>query len=94
VKTRQILEEIVQRIYCDFKKSPTVKPLFNMIEEITAAGTVVPRNIASYLHTVRVLGNLVVHSNPTAPPAALSEADRELSLLMTLLIVEWYLLEY
>jgi uncharacterized protein DUF4145 len=94
VKARQILEEIIQRVYREQKKTEQVKPLFNMIEELIEAGTVFPRNISSYLHTVRVLGNLVVHSAPGVAPTPLSDQDLELSLLMTLNIVEWYLLQY
>jgi hypothetical protein len=94
VKARQILEEIIKRVYQEQKATRQVKPLFNMIEELIQAGTVFPRPIASYLHTVRVLGNLVVHSGPDDAPAPLSEGDLELSLLMTLHIVEWYLLQY
>ena len=99
VKTRQILEGIVQRVYKDRKTGQPVKPLFNMIDELLDDGRIFPRRIASYLHTLRVLGNLVAHGGSakgggTADHDALSESDVELTLLMTLNLVEWYLFEY
>jgi hypothetical protein len=97
VKTRQILEGIVQRVYRDRKRGQPVKPLFNMIDELLEDGRVFPRRIASYLHTLRVLGNLVAHGGPAKVEESadsLSETDVELSLLMTLNLVEWYLFEY
>lgn len=98
VKTRQILEGIVQRVYSDRKRGTPGKPLFNMIDELLEDGRVFPRRIASYLHTLRVLGNLVAHGAPAKGEGAanntLSETDVELTLLMTLNLVEWYLFEY
>ena len=99
VKTRQILEGIVQRVYRDRKTGQPVKPLYNMIDELLNDGRVFPRRIASYLHTLRVLGNLVAHGGTakvegSADNSSLSETDVELTLLMTLNLVEWYLFEY
>ena len=99
VKTRQILEGIVQRVYRDRKRDQPGKPLFNMIDELLDDGKVFPRRIASYLHTLRVLGNLVAHGGSAKVEGAadnnsLSESDVELTLLMTLNLVEWYLFEY
>jgi hypothetical protein len=99
VKTRQILEGIVQRVYRDRKRGQPGKPLFNMIDELLADGHVFPRRIASYLHTLRVLGNIVAHGGPAKVEGspdhnALSQTDVELTLLMTLNLVEWYLFEY
>ncbi|HSS21157.1 MAG TPA: DUF4145 domain-containing protein [Pyrinomonadaceae bacterium] len=98
VKTRQILEGIVQRVYQDRKEGQPIKPLYNMIDELLDDGRVFPRRIASYLHTLRVLGNLVAHGGPARAQDAggneLSESDVELTLLMTLNLVEWYLSEY
>ncbi len=99
VKTRQILEGIVQRVYRDRKTGQPLKPLYNMIDELLEEGRVFPRRIASYLHTLRVLGNLVAHAGPakvegSADNSSLSETDVELTLLMTLNLVEWYLSEY
>jgi len=97
-KARQILESIVLRIFLEHKPGQKPKPLFNMIEELLEGGQVFPRRIATYLHTIRIIGNLVVHGGLKPEPAGaspeLSEADVELSLLMTLQLVEWYLLEY
>jgi hypothetical protein len=97
VKTRQILEGIVQRVYRDQKPGQRDKPLFNMIDELLEDGRVFPRKIASYLHTLRVLGNLVAHGSIAkgeSVNSSLSETDVELTLLMTLNLVEWYLSEY
>ena len=97
VKTRQILEGIVQRVYKDRKEGQPIKPLFNMIDELLDDGRIFPRRIASYLHTLRVLGNLVAHGGSAKAEGsseALSESDVELTLLMTLNLVEWYLSEY
>lgn len=99
VKTRQILEGIVQRVYSDRKPGQPGKPLFNMIDELLEDGRVFPRKIGSYLHTLRVLGNLVAHGGPakveaSANQSSLSETDVEVTLLMTLNLVEWYLFEY
>ena len=70
-----------------------------MIDELLEDSHVFPRRIASYLHTLRVLGNLVAHGGPakvegSADNSSLSESDVELTLLMTLNLVEWYLSEY
>ncbi len=98
VKTRQILEGIVQRVYRDRKRDQPAKPLYNMIDELLEDGRIFPRRIASYLHTLRVLGNLVAHGGPPKGAQSadnnLSETDVELTLLMTLNLVEWYLFEY
>ena len=99
VKTRQILEGIVERVYRDRKEGQPVKPLFNMIDELTEDRKVFPRKIATYLHTLRVLGNLVAHGGPAKVEGpddykAVSETDVEITLLMTLNLVEWYLFEY
>jgi hypothetical protein len=99
VKTRQILEGIVQRVYRDRKREQPGKPLYNMIDELLEDGHVFPRRIASYLHTLRVLGNLVAHGGSakiegSAANGSLSETDVELTLLMTLNLVEWYLFDY
>lgn len=99
VKTRQILEGIVQRVYEDRQPGKPIKPLFNMIDELLEDGHVFPRKIASYLHTLRVLGNLVAHGEPakvegSTEYSSLTENDVELTLLMTLNLVEWYLSEY
>jgi hypothetical protein len=86
----------VQRVYRDRKEGQPVKPLFNMIDELLDDGRIFPRRIASYLHTLRVLGNLVAHGGPgkVDDSSSLSESDVELTLLMTLNLVEWYLSEY
>lgn len=98
VKTRQILEGIVQRVYRERKRDQPGKPLYNMIDELLEDGRVFPRRIASYLHTLRVLGNLVAHGGSSKVAQSsdnnLSETDVELTLLMTLNLVEWYLFEY
>jgi hypothetical protein len=46
--------------------------------------------------TVRVLGNASVHSYPLgkAPESAPDRTDVEITLLMLLQLIEWYLLEY
>jgi hypothetical protein len=97
-KSRQIMEQIVGRVYRDHKPGARTKPLFNMVEELTAKGDLFPRSIATYLHTIRILGNLVVHGGSTEqadhPDKQLGEVDVELTLLMTLRLVEWFLVEY
>ena len=89
-KARQVVERIVERVYLERRPGQPIKPLFNMIEDLTADGAVFPKPIASYLHTVRVVGNIAVHGDGTGG-APLSDSDVELSLLMTLNLVEWYL---
>lgn len=95
-KARQILERLVLRIYQDQKPGAKEKPLFNMIEELTEVRDLFPPNVSTFLHSVRVIGNYVVHPRPGQPAAEtlLSEADVEVTLLMILSVIEWYLLEY
>lgn len=92
-KIRPIVESMVQAIYVERKPGQRTKPLFDMIEELRETAGVFPRKIASYLHTLRVLGNLAVHATQAehAPP---SDADVELALLMVVELVGWYLLDY
>jgi hypothetical protein len=89
-KARSILEEIITRLYRENRPGAPVKPLFNMIEELIGGGTVFPKNIATYLHAVRVIGNLVVHQGATSSPPVTVQ-DVEIGLLMILCVIEWYL---
>lgn len=89
-KARSILEEIVTRLYYEQYPKKTVKPLFNMIEDLMSIGNIFPKNIATYFHAVRVIGNLVVH-NKTTETSPISVQDVEIGLLMILSIIEWYL---
>jgi hypothetical protein len=98
VKARQILEKLVRRLYRQHRPNGPDKPLlFDMIRDLAGhanRAAVLPRHIANYLDTIRVLGNLEAHKDADgASSAAVSESDVELSLLMTLNILEWYLLE-
>ena len=101
VKARQILERIVRRLYLAHRPShPPKATLFDMIRDLTGQANrpaVLPRRIGHYLETIRVLGNLEAHAasrEETLPGGtALSRDDVELSLLMMVNVIEWYLLE-
>ena len=102
VKARQILEKIVRRLYRQHRPTlPQKALLFEMIRDLTGQANrpaVLPRRIGHYLETIRVLGNLEVHADSAqgqgARGAALSQDDVELSLLMMVNVIEWYLLEH
>ena len=92
-KARVIVEGIVGAIYRErHPQRRSTPPLFNMIDELTEIPGIFPRTIASYLHTLRVLGNRSLHAGEvdTRP---LSDVDVELALLMVLDVVGWYVLE-
>ena len=101
-KTRQILEGIVNRLVQDFaaRTSPTRIPnvLNDRILLLEENDDTLPGNVVSYLHTLRIFGNKVVHPEARSGLAgritSLSELDIEITLLMSLRLVEWYLLEY
>lgn len=91
-KSRNILETIILDIYrkkIDEKKS---KPLFNMIEELLTIKDLFPKAISVYLNTIRIMGNLIVHAQDDK--ATISEYDIEIILLMTMNLVEWYVLNF
>ena len=102
VKARQILEKIVRRLYRRHRPTlPQKALLFEMIRDLTGQANrpaVLPRRIGHYLETIRVLGNLEVHADSAqgqgASASALSQDDVELSLLMMVNVIEWYLLEH
>ncbi|HEY2966930.1 MAG TPA: DUF4145 domain-containing protein [Casimicrobiaceae bacterium] len=103
VKARQILEKIVRRLYRRHRPTlPQKALLFEMIRDLTGQANrpaVLPRRIGHYLETIRVLGNLEAHADSAqagqgASGAALSQDDVELSLLMMVNVIEWYLLEH
>jgi hypothetical protein len=54
------------------------------------ASSIFPRAIKTYLHTVRILGNIVIHKTGDE----LKPIDIEITLLALLQIVAWYVLEY
>jgi Domain of unknown function (DUF4145) len=95
-KARRILEGIITQIYRDRNASQSTNVLFEMIEKLLEDKSLFPKKIASYLHTVRVLGNISVHSGPLGkgPESPPDHVDVEITLLMLLQLVEWYLLEY
>jgi hypothetical protein len=95
-KARLILEEIISQIYRERNPGESATVLFKMIEKLLEDQSLFPKKIASYLHTVRVLGNVSVHSYPLgkAPESAPDHTDVEITLLMLLQLIEWYLLEY
>jgi hypothetical protein len=88
---RMILDGIIGTIYRQHCKGKEGKPLFNMIEELIegTTGSIFPKAIKTYLHTVRVLGNIVVHRT-----GDVDTVDIEITLLALLQIVAWYVLEY
>ncbi len=102
VKARQILEKIVRQLYRQHRPAlPQKALLFEMIRDLTGQANrpaVLPRRIGHYLETIRVLGNLEAHAASAedgkgAAGSALSSDDVELSLLMMVNVIEWYLLE-
>jgi hypothetical protein len=102
VKARQILEGIVGRLYRQHRPNIQGKALlFDMIRDLTGQSnrpSVLPRHIGNYLDTVRVLGNLEAHRGPgegaNDATGGLSRNDLELSLMMMLNVIEWFLLEH
>lgn len=97
VKARQILERVVRRLYALHRPAQGDKALlFDMIRDLTGQSgkpAVLPRRIGHYLDTIRVLGNLEAHGASGAGAPQLSRDDVELSLMMTLNVLEWFLLE-
>jgi len=102
VKARQILEKIVRQLYRQHRPAlPQKALLFEMIRDLTGQANrpaVLPRRIGHYLETIRVLGNLEAHAASVedgkgGAGSALSSDDVELSLLMMVNVIEWYLLE-
>ena len=102
VKARQILEKIVRQLYRQHRPAlPQKALLFEMIRDLTGQANrpaVLPRRIGHYLETIRVLGNLEAHAASAedgkgGAGSALSSDDVELSLLMMVNVIEWYLLE-
>lgn len=91
---RMILDGIVGTIYRQHCKGKDSKPLNNKIEELLDEKgktiSLFPRHIRTYLHTVRVLGNIVIHKTGDE----VTSIDVEITLLALLQIVAWYLLEY
>ena len=102
VKARQILEGIVGRLYRIHRPNAQAKTmLFDMIRDLTGQSNranVLPRHIGNYLDTVRVLGNLEAHRGADGEAkdagGGLSRNDLELSLMMMLNVIEWFLLEH
>ena len=102
VKARQILEGIVGRLYRIHRPNAQAKTmLFDMIRDLTGQSNranVLPRHIGNYLDTVRVLGNLEAHRGADGDAkdavGGLSRNDLELSLMMMLNVIEWFLLEH
>jgi Domain of unknown function (DUF4145) len=88
-KARAVLERIVQAIYATRHPGQRPPPLFDMIEDLVAVQGLFPGKIRSYLHTLRVVGNIGAHESEQT-----SEVDVQLVLLMLLELVSWYLLEY
>lgn len=86
---RLILERIVSRLYRQHCKG-NEKDLFGNIEELLKS-SIFPKSVRSYLHTVRVLGNIVLHDLPNPE---LTSVDVEITLLSLLQVVAWYVLEY
>ena len=102
MKARQILEKLVRHLYRQHRPTlPQKALLFEMIRDLTGQANrpaVLPRRIGHYLETIRVLGNLEVHADSAqgqgASGSALSQDDVELSLLMMVNVIEWYLVEH
>lgn len=98
VKARQILERLVRRLHAIHRPNQGDKALlFDMIRDLTGQTgrpSVLPRRIGHYLDTIRVLGNLEAHGVAGAGAAQVSRDDVELSLMMTLNVLEWFLLEH
>lgn len=102
VKARQILEGIVGKLYRIHRPNAQAKTmLFDMIRDLTGQSNranVLPRHIGNYLDTVRVLGNLEAHRGADGEAkdtsSGLSRNDLELSLMMMLNVIEWFLLEH
>jgi hypothetical protein len=90
-KARMILEGIIGTIYRQHRKGRG-ETLDNMIKALTEGrtGSIFPKAIKTYLHTVRALGNIVIHKNDDN----LNTVDIEITLLALLQVVAWYLLEY
>lgn len=98
-KARQILERIVRRLYRQHRPAlPQKSTLKEMIEDLTGRANrpaVLPRRIFPYLDAIRVLGNLEVHDAAQGgSESRLSHKDVEVSLLMMVNVIEWYLLEH
>jgi hypothetical protein len=96
VKARSVLETVIGDVYR--REIGGEKPLINMIDGVLEKKVVKSRPVQTYLHAIRVLGNFVVHPGSSVGHVEeverMDAADATTALLMTLRIVEWYLLEY
>src|SRR5262245_41937528 len=78
---RKIVEQLVQSVHHIELGDPKSKPLFDMIESLREKGKLPPR-IASYLHTIRRVGDDAAHNK-------ISSEDLLAVLLPLFLVVEW-----
>jgi hypothetical protein len=82
VLVRNIIERLVRALHNTELGDPKSKPLFDMIEGLREKGKLPPR-IASYLHTIRRIGDDAAHHE-------VSREDLLAALIPLLLVIEWY----
>ena len=88
-EARSIIEPIVRSIYQARIPGKDVKPLYNMIEELTDGAKVFPSSIGTRLHAVRVIGNSSVHVLEMP-----QEDDLCFVLEIAAAVIRWYRLTY
>jgi uncharacterized protein DUF4145/uncharacterized protein DUF4384 len=82
VLVRNVIERLVRSVHNAELGNPKGKPLFDMIESLREKGKLPPK-VASYLHTIRRIGDDAAHFE-------VSRDDLLAVLLPLLLVIEWY----
>lgn len=91
-KARFVLELMVRDIYRRERPDGKPKPLFNMIEDLSAEQGLFGAKIATDINYIRINGNLIVHAQDE--PVAITDRQVEVILLVTINLVDWYLTDY
>ena len=86
VKTRKLVESVVNDLYGSTKNPNTSLPLYDKLKELEAK-RILPRTTATFFHTLRILGNIGAHDTKRLE---LSQAEIETILGLVTRVLEWY----
>ena len=87
-RARKVTEEVITPLHTKHL-GPSNKPLFEQIEALHT-NKHIPKNVYSYLNTVRTVGNLSVHYQPK-DLVRMTASDLKLIGFITAVIIEWYI---